>query len=65
MPTVQRLINPLTHECKLVSDTAEARKLRSYGWRPATLVEWFEYRHRQTQTTLFVHMQAGVDEWRH
>ena len=65
MTPLQKLINPASGECKLISDPIEARHLRSYGWRPATLVEWFEFRHRQVQTTLFQHMQAGVDVMKH
>jgi len=40
-----RLLNPITGEVKLVPSLsrAQVRKLKSYGWREATLEEWFAY----------------------
>jgi hypothetical protein len=40
-----RLLNPLTGEVKLISALSRAciRKLKAYGWREATLEEWFAY----------------------
>ena len=45
MTQATKLLNPMTGEVKLVPLTsrAQARKLKAYGWREATLEEWFSY----------------------
>lgn len=53
MTQPHRLLNPTTGEVKLCSAT-EARRLRAYGWRSATLAEWNAYRNALAELGLAV-----------